>query len=360
MKKILLSVIALIVTFAMGITSVFAADDSILVSPNSKITYSSEKSTIEFGDEICFDTECFYVMSSSDETTTLLAKYNLAVNNIITTVVYSSSEGQTHETIKTSTDDAIEVNNLQNSKFKGGVDGYGHVEYEDIATNGYLTTYKTKLEELSGVEIDDVRIPDANDSHDIGCDVGDSCNEESNTPEWAHSTNYYINHANTIKNIGINLLNETYLGSAKFPGVRPLIEVKTNLIKRNKVTLNPEDGTLSEEDGKTKITPATKEGYEVDKVTAKTSDGTDVTVTEKDGVYYINNSEITDDVTVTNTYKEKKKESNQTSTINKETKKVDEENPDTSDNASMIFMLCLCSIVGMVFASKYLREAYKA
>ena len=369
MKKILLSVIALIVTFSMGITSVFAADDSILVSPYSDITYKNpDKETIELGDEICIGEECFYVLNSNDSKTILIAKYNLLVGKkVVATLVddavsYDSSDLGAEET------------KFQDEKAKGAADEdneegtfYGTVAFDEEKIGNYLADYERYFEDnyefLGAV---DVRLANADDVHYIGCDRGETCED---VPAWAKNTTYWIDVPGFGPGTAITRSTSVATSRVGYPvtadglaGIRPVFDVTTSIIKRNKVTINPEDGTLSEEDGKTKITPATKERYEVDKVTAKTSDGTEVTVTEKDGVYYINNSDVTDDVTVTITYKEKEVTSNVTSTSNsnKEVKAATEENPDTSDNAGMIFMLCLCSIVGMVFASRYLRESYKA
>ena len=349
-NKIMTAVIASMI----AVPSVFATTDTVKVSTKDNVTYkySTADDKINLGDEICFDSECFYVLNSSDQTTSLLAKYNLVVNSRNMVVSSNTSEGEDHS-IVVENSNGMEVSYLQDSRYLGGVPGNGYVKKEELTGQTYLDSYKTKLTEI-GITPIEVRIPDANDVHEYGCDVENECNDEV-TPEWAHSTNYWILRGQTITSISKTKSEtaDTYIsGTADvYPGLRPVVEVNTSdlgIVKLNVVdSENGVEYLNRNEDGSVTVNAEPDEGYEVDSVTAKDSDGNNVSVTKKDGKYVIEKANIKDDITITVTYKK--------TGTNASVKNLTEENPETLDNIKLMVALFSMSMIGLA-ATLYLKR----
>lgn len=340
--------------------NVFASADQTQISIKDKISYKavSANNTIELGDQICLDTECFYVLDSNSSTTKKLSKYNLAINNIQIVVNGSSSEGEDH-IVYIENPTGAEVTYLQDSKFIGGVGGLGYSKREDIEANGYLSTYSNKLKEKVGITPTEVRIPDANDMHYIDCDVGEECND-TNTPEWAHSTNYWIS-ATPKTSIGTTLKGEHYWDTL-FLGLRPVVEVDTaSLGIVNVAVKEVENGSVKVgNDGENvNIELYPDEGYELDSISATGTDGNKVNVTKVDDTHYtISIKDITSATDVSVTYK---KIGTSNSTGDKEnTSNIKEniENPETLDNISIMTMLFSFSLLGVLATLLHLKKRH--
>lgn len=350
--------IAALATSVLAMPNVFASADQTQISIKDKISYkaTSATNTIDLGDEICLDTECFYVLDSNSSTTSMLSKYNLAINNIQIVGNGSSSEGEDH-IVYIENPTGAEVTYLQNSKFIGGVGGLGYSKLEDIEANGYLTTYSNKLKEKAGITPTEVRIPDANDMHYIDCDVGGECND-TNTPEWAHSTNYLIS-AVPKTSIGTELSGGNYWDTL-FPGLRPVVEIDTaSLGIVNVAVKDVENGSVNVgNDGENvNIELYPNEGYELDSISATGADGNKVNVTKVDDTHYtISIKDITSTTDVSVIYK---KIGTSNSTEDKENAsniKENIENPETLDNISIMTMLFEFSLLGVLATLLHLKK----
>lgn len=350
--------IAALATSVLAIPNVFASSDQTQISINDKISYKtpSATNTIDLGDEICLDTECFYVLESNSSTTKMLAKYNLAVNNIQIVVNGSSSEGEDHVSyVENKT--GVEVTFLQDSKFIGGVNGYGYAKLEDIEANGYLVTYSNKLKEKVGITPTEIRIPNADDMYIVDCDVGGACND-TNAPEWVHSTNYWIN-ATPKTSIGTTLTGNAYWDSL-FPGVRPVVEIDTASLGIVNVAVKDMDNgsaNVGNDEENVNIELYPDEGYELGSISATGTDGNKVNVTKVDDTHYtIAKKDITSATDVLVTYKKigtsDLTEDEETTSNIKDTI----ENPETLDNISIMTILFGFSLLGGLATLLHLKK----
>ena len=160
----------------------------------SSVTDNGVYDPYKIGYEKCFGTECFYVISSTDSTVTMLAKYNLYVGSECTSSTTCTPYGE-------------EATGMQNSTMLGfggaalrkGTTAFSSKEqtgtyygyYNGSIVEKYVNNYKTLLESNFEVEVIEARLitkdeltnPDA-----FACEEDHYC---SNKYPWIYSTSYW-------------------------------------------------------------------------------------------------------------------------------------------------------------------------
>lgn len=189
------------------------------------------------GSEVCANDQCFYVISTDDDSVSLLAKYNLLVGN-----QYDSSTG----TLTALTDPT----GIQDSKALGCDGGinivwYGGIAYSNSVYWSSLTTFPTYIYdensilyeyvenykaylETYGVSINEARLIDFDELIELGC--VQSTLDCSGAPSWLYQTTYWTGSAyNNKASVWFVNINGTFNGTsyktAYGAGIRPVIEV---------------------------------------------------------------------------------------------------------------------------------------
>ena len=193
----------------------------------------------KIGNEKCFGSECFYIISSTEETVTMLAKYNLYVGG-----EYNSSWTAYGE----------EATGKQNSNMLGYVRGqsirkgttkfsntnywtstvssYPAYVYDSNSTlYSYVENYKTYLSTL-GVTPIEARLITYEELESLGCSGSDnSCSE---APEWVYATTYWSGSAYNAYDVWFvgsygGFGGDFYSSDSRY-GVRPVITISKSLI----------------------------------------------------------------------------------------------------------------------------------
>ena len=232
------------------------------------------------GSEVCISDQCFYVIDNDGEKVTMLAKYNLHVGNVATSIVSSTSYNSMDYTVS----NLSNVNNsayvlplalpggvteyniapldsptgLQNSNAKGMDAEFPYIGVEKFSTKfywriiqgnsmltldpnygtsypayiydsnsslySYIENYKVYLKSMD-VDILNARLIKYEELQDLNCSF-DSC---SAAPEWLYSSSYWtgslsdVMYLYTVQYNGI-VNPDISLGSYDY-GVRPVIEI---------------------------------------------------------------------------------------------------------------------------------------
>lgn len=192
------------------------------------------------GAEVCIGDECFYTISSTDDTVTMLAKYNLYVGNSCTSATSCTAYG-------------VEATGNQNSTMLGyrvgvtnryGTTSYSQTNYWSDTTsypsyvyneNSYLYTYmynyKNHLEQKN-ITINEIRPITKEELIKLGCSESTDICYTANY-SWVYSTSYWTataldsTHIYFVRNGGTNLDSYEYKGGH---GVRPVITISKSLI----------------------------------------------------------------------------------------------------------------------------------
>ena len=208
------------------------------------------------GSEICFDTECFYVLGNDGNKISMLAKYNL----------YVGGEGYWIEW----TPYGDEATNLQDKtatgkdypRTKSTVFSKGNISYWDSLEFGsyvydersllykYVEKYKSILNNM-GVVVLEARLLNFEEFLSFNCDS--KCN---NAPSWLKSTAYWTGFA--IDDVDVFIIEPNWVGDAYdlvfTTGVRPVIEVpveyfsEKGIFNGSVLKVSNSDGVISNDD----------------------------------------------------------------------------------------------------------------
>ena len=280
----------------LPITSVFASEKITLVLKGENITLPASieyinrqvDGVITPGDELAIKDEHFYVVSSNNEETVLLSKYNLYVGDIYdvdtSTWKYTyqrriaSTEegyGMQNETAKAGLmDDSHWIgtvpfsgnnywwdaannnfyekyglyddtntwknNNIYDSTYQEEMpelsfdsDGYGYIaeeNYNNYSIAKYVEEYITKLKELGAPSDITGRLLTYNEVTTLGCDSNNySC---ENAPTWVYETSYWLGSASNNYSVwGVvsnGFFDDDYFNYDFGFGVRPVVVVSTS------------------------------------------------------------------------------------------------------------------------------------
>ena len=164
----------------------------------SNVTDNGVYDPYKIGNENCFDTECFYIISSTEETVTMLAKYNLYVGG-----EYNGS-WTSYGGAATGKQDSTMIGNgatprKGTAKFSiinywlSTVSSYPAYVYDSNSTlYSYVENYKTYLSTL-GVTPSEARLITYEELTSLGCS-GSSC---KNAPSWVYATSYWSGSASS-------------------------------------------------------------------------------------------------------------------------------------------------------------------
>ncbi len=191
------------------------------------------------GTEKCFGNECFYVISSSDDTVTMLAKYNLYVGGEyntswtaygeeatgkqdLTMLGYVSSGKPYKGTIKFS----------NTNYWSSTVSSYPAYVYDSNSTlYSYVENYKTYLSTL-GVTLTEARLITYEELTSLGCS-GSSC---KNAPSWVYATSYWSGSAfssGRVWNVySYGSFDDSRYSDDIYNGCRPVITISKDYFKK--------------------------------------------------------------------------------------------------------------------------------
>ena len=158
----------------------------------------------KIGSEICFDTECFYVISSDNNTVTLLSKYNLYVGNECSSSISSSC--RTYGDEATGKQDYRMLGYVYGQTLRKGTMKFSNDMYwspsisdaknvynENSVLYTYVENYKSFLEKL-GLEVYEARVIHSEELENLGCILSTNCYEGCTcigAPNWVYSTSYW-------------------------------------------------------------------------------------------------------------------------------------------------------------------------
>jgi len=201
------------------------------------------------GDEICISDECFYVISSTNDTVTMLSKYNLYVGYYIN---YFDEENSDFFIIEY---DAVKQNPLalgvlidrsgdvaefpivggvgfSSSEYWSGK-GYSYPKYvfnENSDLYSYIMEYKTYLNNY--ISLIDIRLITYEELKELGCSTRATCN---GGVDWVYLTSYWTGTAQSDGSIysveRTGVLSSDFSYDASFLGIRPVIEISRALLK---------------------------------------------------------------------------------------------------------------------------------
>ena len=204
--------------------------NSLGTDNNSTIT----KTGTNIGDQICLNTECFYIINNTGDNYTMLAKYNLYVGG--------RYDGDLEEYVPYGN----EQTGLQDASMTGhnGVVAYsenGNSYGTSSAKDNYITGYIGKLENLkyNGVDFnhDTVRLITKDELTSLGCSVDDATCTGSKY-SWVYSTSYWTmtpfeNGSETVYTVSSDGELSAEIPTTNFMrfGIRPVVVIPKSIVK---------------------------------------------------------------------------------------------------------------------------------
>lgn len=226
----------------------------IIKDPSFEIVTQETPGTLTPGDEVAIKTEHFYVVSSNETETVLLAKYNLLVGKNFNNGDAASSEDILESTPGYGIQNSDAIGFISNDKPIKAVTEFSATTYWQEETtypsevynqkdeNGnymstvmnYVNEYKEYLEK-QGAVINDARLLTYGEATEKGCVFDLPTFTCSAAPEWIYSTSFWLGTAynnSTLWSIWSHssFVNNYYNGIFLRLGVRPVIEVPTTEI----------------------------------------------------------------------------------------------------------------------------------
>ena len=203
----------------------------------SNVTDNGVYDPYKIGNEICFDTECFYVMYSDEETVTMLAKYNLYVGNECTSSDSSSCTAYGDEATGKQDSEMIGEGTTPRkgtTKFSGTnywtstVSSYPAYVYDSNSKlYSYVENYKTYLSTL-GVAPIEARLITKEELEGLGC--SSSCRT---APSWVYATSYWAGSANSSKYVwyvsSSGIFSDVTFSINRAGGCRPVITISKSI-----------------------------------------------------------------------------------------------------------------------------------
>ena len=188
----------------------------------------------QVGNEICIKNECFYVISSTDSSITMLSKYNLHVGNSVdedwNVTPLASPTGIQDKTAKGY--DWPNENSVKVFPFVGTTT-FSNTDstYSGSIVEGYVNSYNSYLI-TQGVTPIEVRLITKDELINLGCVVSDYCSSE--TPKWIYSTTYWTMTSWTKGEV-YALWNDSVLNHMDETiddifGIRPVIVISKTLL----------------------------------------------------------------------------------------------------------------------------------
>ena len=219
----------------------------------------------EAGSEVCIKDECFYVISSTDDTVTMLAKYNLYVGGSFDSDVWEWTSYGDEATGKQDSAMIGFAGILGFGQIYTGVTVFSNTNYWSSTTSSYpsyvydsnstlysyVENYKIYLSTL-GVTPSESRLITIEELEGLGCNEDDfSCNE---APDWVYSTAYWTGSAYSSNDIFLVMRND-YFGNDIYSqagnyGCRPVITISKKEIREH-ILFTIDGDTYHAEEGMT-------------------------------------------------------------------------------------------------------------
>lgn len=202
----------------------------------------------EVGNEICIKNECFYVISSDENTITMLAKYNLYVGG-----AYLKTGWSAYGDLATGLQDSS-MNGYDGDYPYNGTIPFSNTNYwNSYGTNypayvynsssnvyQYVENYKNYIIGL-GVNVENARLISKSELEALGCSFRTDfvnygiCGRSA--PSWVYSSSYWTGNADDYQHIlHITYHNYFISSSSRYradsvAGVRPVIEISKSVIE---------------------------------------------------------------------------------------------------------------------------------
>ena len=203
------------------------------------------------GDEVCIKDECFYVISSTDDTVTMLAKYNLNVGQKVLSYDVSTGNKEVSEIVSpTSIQDANSRGRLfdsdENHVFPwigslnfakkinwGNITNYPSYVYDSNSSlYTYIENYDAYLSSL-GVNVDESRLISWDELENLGCTYSGSYSCIK-APIWIYSSSYWTGVAHSYSYIlyvsSRGKIAPIVYENDVYAGVRPVITISRNYL----------------------------------------------------------------------------------------------------------------------------------
>ena len=211
------------------------SNENITIDNNGKLIKIVSGNGTQVGDEVCIGIECFYIISSDDDSVTMLAKYNLYVGNGRT---LGTSSCTPYGNEATGLQDSTMLGWVSNTLVSNGTTAFSSTNYwsgivssypayiydSNTTLYNYVENYKTNLEK-QGVEINEARLIKKEELEALGC-AESSC---KNAPSWIYSTSYWSGTSNGDNYIILVDTDGSFYGNTYsyvcICGVRPVIKI---------------------------------------------------------------------------------------------------------------------------------------
>ena len=195
----------------------------------------------KIGNEKCINSECFYVISSNDNTVTMLAKYNLYAGIKVIDIDFEKYELKSETinyTLLRQNSDAIGYkgdNNVYNFPWIGTIPfsnstkhGTKETDYSGSIVEEYVNKYKNTIESF-GINVVSARLITKEELVDIfGCNESERTCKDSSYP-WIYSTTYWTQSAEDSSYVWSVYSKGSFVGSWYSEevemGVRPVIVI---------------------------------------------------------------------------------------------------------------------------------------
>ena len=193
----------------------------------------------QVGNEVCIKNECFYVISSTDSTVTMLSKYNLYVGG-----EYNSG-WTAYGDEATGIQDSTMLGYVSGQTIRKGTTMFSNTNYWSSTVSSYPTyvydsnstlysyveNYKTYLSTL-GVTPTEARLITKEELEGLGCIVSSgSC---SGAPSWVYSTTYWSGSASSPNRVwyvySYGNFSIDFCSYNNYSGCRPVITISRSLI----------------------------------------------------------------------------------------------------------------------------------
>ena len=266
------------------------------------------------GSELCISDECFYVISSDDNSTTMLAKYNLYVggeynNNTKEYIEYGEEETGKQDPAMLGHDANTQlikgVTEFANEYYWSDISSFPTYVYNSSSTiYKYIERYKSYFTNI-GISINEARPIKYDEIKKLGCNLSESC--KNNAPSWLYSTTYWSGDANDDAGFMISVWTTGDIPIIDFKyesnnlcGVRPVITIpkwtfaETITFTLDGATYYAKNGMTWKEWGDSKYNTFTK--WE----TPLTFNSTYINLPVGDNYFVCNSSSVSDTVNPSN------------------------------------------------------------
>ena len=193
------------------------------------------------GDEVCFGSECFYVLSSTTENVTFLAKYNLYVGGEFADYGYPNYVYTAYDSEATGIQNPVMLGYISGNTLYEGVTPFAtdekhgeyYADYSGSLVEQYVNSYDDYLSSI-GLVTKEARLITEQELVSICSDEILVVGVVSFCPSWIYSTSYWIDGKTSDSNVISVCSDSSYMGmkydTDNAYGVRPVIVVSKDYL----------------------------------------------------------------------------------------------------------------------------------